>query len=218
VVVDARDAADKTDGMPKLRQVPHMLAAGWGGTGHAAVNAQFRSHSAAMPLLSEASPPYAPTMARSAIECRHAGIDAGATWRQAIAHLLATTHGSPAPGQIARQAGCAQILDDLQREARSAFLSALVCTAFEFGLLEALGHDDPRVASLCAALEAAMARGVARLRDAGARLSAADPSHAGAPPAGAITPSDIGMPVHEALEMVTRAATLGRLQAGTLAE
>lgn len=215
MVVDARDAAGKTDGAPKLRRVPHMLAAGWGGTGLAAVAAGPRVAAAPI-ILSDEPPPYAATMARPAVEYRNARTGAGTTRRQAIAHLLATTRGSPAPGQIAQAAGCARILEDLQRETRSAFLSALVCAAFEFGFLEAFDHDDPRAASLCADLEAAVARGVARLRDAGAQLSAADPSHAGPLPAEGSAPPDIGMPVHEALQMVIRAAALGRLQAGIL--
>jgi hypothetical protein len=34
LVVDVKAEELKTDGMPDLRKVPHMLAAGWGGAGH----------------------------------------------------------------------------------------------------------------------------------------------------------------------------------------
>lgn len=142
IVVDARAAEDRTDGMPALRTVPQMLAAGWGGTGGllaACTEMPMALHDTVAPL-------YPPP-----------------TRRDAVAQLLAATAGDPPAGQIVHAAGLTGELDALRGSAHSDFVADLVCAAFEAGILAAMDDGAPEFRAARRRLDRQIAEGIARL-------------------------------------------------------
>ncbi len=146
IVVDMRAADNRTDGMPALRKVPQMLAAGWGGTGGAVAFDRLVCRSASMRLDDPGDPLQPPP-----------------TRRAAVAVLLAATAGDPPAGQIAQAAGLTRDLDALRGSARSDFVADLLCAAFEAGILSAMDDGAPELRMARRRLDSQVAQGIARL-------------------------------------------------------
>jgi Ca-activated chloride channel family protein len=150
VVVDIREAAERTDGMPALRKVPHMLAAGWGGSASVcspdvAFDAIRTESLSELALFAEAPSP------------------GPVTPRDSVLALLAATARPPAPGEIARAAGRADEYAQLCQAADGPFLADLVGMAFEAGILAALGGGDHDIDAARARFEAEVEQGLDRL-------------------------------------------------------
>ncbi|MFM8680659.1 MAG: VIT and vWA domain-containing protein [Alphaproteobacteria bacterium] len=141
VVVDERVAAGKTDGMPALRPVHHMLAAGWGGTGVASAH---MAMSASAPTFADLSPA---TSLRSPLPMRleEAEFPSLFTRRDSI---LSRIRAMSDPREIARALGFDGELSGLMARAGSPFQAELVANAFAAALLDGIAGADPGIGSL----------------------------------------------------------------------
>ena len=196
VVVDTREPAERTDGMPALRKVPHMLAAGWGGS--ASLCSPDVAFSAIEMLRCDAMPLFAETPSRDPV-----------TPRDAVLALLAATARTPAPGEIARAAGRADDYARLRQDADGRFLADLVGVAFEAGILAALGGGDHDIDVARARFEAEMAHGLDRLRALRAEALHALAAIAGLLPAMRRASHHADAAIRDALDHVTRARAMG---------
>jgi hypothetical protein len=138
VVVDERAAAEKTDGMPALRRVEHMLAAGWGGAG--AALSVMRSEIAGgsmreMTCFDDATDfPWD----------RHREARRPRTRRDDVVAQLLRDGGRCKDGSIAQAAGLSREYDALRRGAMGEGIGRLAGMALELAILDALGLSDRR--------------------------------------------------------------------------
>jgi hypothetical protein len=161
IVVDERAAADRTDGMPALRPVPHMMAAGWGGLGVASsrvamcVSPAFSD--AMMPSLgmSESAPP----------SLRKAALFAPPTRRQSIRALVMRRRSKADPREILQAAGLDDELSRLLAQARSPFVAEIVANAFAAALLAGMEGEDPRLDGIARGFARQMKAMMDRLRE-----------------------------------------------------
>jgi len=154
VVVDERAAAGKTDGMPALRPVPHMLAAVWGGTGVANAHMAMSTPATSFADLSPA------TSLPSAIAARleEAEVPSAFTRRGSILARARHIRAMSDPREVVRAMGFDAELSRLVAQAGSPFRAELVANAFAAALLAGMAGMDPGIDSL--------ARGFAQRVDA----------------------------------------------------
>ena len=133
VVVDERAAAEKTDGMPALRRVEHMLAAGWGGAG--ATLSVMRSEIAGGSMREM-------TCFDDKSDLREARRPR--TRRDDVVAQLLRDGGHCEDGSIAHAAGLSGEYDALRRGAMGEGIGRLAGMALELAILDALGLSGRR--------------------------------------------------------------------------
>jgi Ca-activated chloride channel family protein len=133
VVVDERAAAEKTDGMPGLRRVEHMLAAGWGGAG--ATLSVMRSEIAGGSMREM-------TCFDDTSDLREARRPR--TRRDDVVAQLLRDGGHCKDGSIAHAAGFSGEYDALRRGAMGEGIGRLAGMALELAILDALGLSGRR--------------------------------------------------------------------------
>lgn len=133
VVVDERAAAEKTDGMPALRRVEHMLAAGWGGAG--ATLSVMRSEIAGGSMREM-------TCFDDKSDLREARRPR--TRRDDVVAQLLRDGGHCKDGSIAHAAGLSGEYDALRRGAMGEGIGRLAGMALELAILDALGLSGRR--------------------------------------------------------------------------